>query len=62
MKTLKTKRTILEPFSGASIFDCKVEAVIYSAENRTDVEFTFNDTVYEVLYNNVNALAKKKKA
>lgn len=48
MEHLKACKTVCEPFAGADIFDCIVEAVVLAMQSGVPVELTHNTTLYVV--------------
>jgi hypothetical protein len=53
MNLLTPHKTVMECAAGASLFHCIREAISWSMDNETNVEFTHNERVYIVEYRNL---------
>lgn len=57
---MKVIKVILEPRKGDNLAQCYINAVVYSGQNNVNVEFTFEEEVYYVIFNDLLSIPNKR--
>jgi len=58
-KNIFIREVYLEAEPGSDLRNCKVDAILFSAENRVNVVMTHNDRQWSIRYNDLNEIIDK---